>query len=294
MSRKADLGVEFQLPSIQELQKAYADLPKTLAAVTLAAACKRALQPGIAALKKRSPKGPTGNLQRSVAIKSVKYTKTRTGVAVVGYKKAGSGKSTASAGGKVRKGSDRAFHQFWLEFGTDERRIRVPSSRGIFMASSFNTLGPFRIKSTSNHSRRANRLLKQSNRLLARASKQKFQDEASAAAGMRQKARGLRSDAGMARMQAARVQTTPAYPKAFFTARPFGTQLVLPPMHATEPVRNTWNEVKGKASTELRGELEEGLRKAQKQLEIRAAKANAKKQAALEAAAAKANPVTPF
>ena len=115
---------------------------------------------------------------------------------------------------------------------------------------------------------------------------------------MRQKARGLMSDVGMARMQANRVQTSPPYPKAFFTARPFGVPLVLPAMHPKEPVRHTWEEVRGHATTELRGELEQGLKNARKQLEIRAAKANAKKQAAIAASEAKKaaamNPPTPF
>lgn len=294
MSRDPNLGIQFRLPDIDELRRAYSDLPKSLAAVTLAAACKRALQPSLAVLKANSPKGPTGNLQRAVTIKSVTYSKTRTGVAVAGYKKAGTGKSKSAGGGKIRRGSDRAFHQFWIEFGTKERRIRVPSSRGVFIASSFNTLGPFRIKSTGAHAKRANRFKRQAQRLMTRASKQKFQDEASAAAMMRQKARGLMADAGYSEMASRRVQTNPAYPKAFFTARPFGTPLVLPAMMPQEPVRRTWNQVRPTASGRLEHEMLDGLRRAQKQLEIRAAKANAKKQAALEAAAAKANPVTPF
>lgn len=294
MSREPFLGIQVRLPAIDELRRAYGDLPKSLAAVTLAAACKRALMPSLSVLKANSPQGPTGNLRRAVTIKSVKYTATRTGVAVAGYKKAGSGKSKAAAGGKIRRGSDRAFHQFWLEFGTKERRIRVPSSRGIFIASSFDTLGKFRIKPTGKHARKARRLMKQAYRLNVRAGKQKFQDEASAAGLMRERARGLMSAAATAHAASQRVQTTPAYPRAFFTARPMGTPLVLPPMHAQEPVRRTWEQIKAPAAGRLEAEMWDGLRRAQKQLEIRAAKAQAKKDAAIAAAAAKANPATPF
>lgn len=141
----ADITVEFEVPDIKELSRGYAALPKSLSARTMAAACKRALAPGVKVLKRRSPKGPTGNLQRAVAIKSVSYGKDGTGVAVVGYTKAGTGKSKASQGGKVRRGKDRAFHQFWIEFGTKERRIKKPAKSGRFIASSYKSLGPFRI-----------------------------------------------------------------------------------------------------------------------------------------------------
>lgn len=239
MSARAEPGIAIRLPDINELRKAYAELPKTLAAVSLAAACKRALQPATGALKKNTPRGPTGNLARAVTIKSVTYSKTRTGVAVVGYKKAGSGKSKAAAGGRVRKGSDRAFHQFWIEFGTKERRIKTPSHKGFFIASSFNSLGPFRLF------RKA-----------------------------------------LVRGGAKVVQSSPKYPKAFFKSFPKNVPLVLPPVHPEEPILRTWREVRPEAAHRLEGEMRKGLVNAQKQLAIRAEKANAKKQAALDRAAA--------
>lgn len=233
----SDLVIEFEMPDINELRRGYARLPKGLRARTMAAACRRALQPGIAALKKHSPKGPTGNLQRAVAIKSVTYNATGTGVAVVGYTKAGSGKSKAVQGGKVRRGKDRAFHQFWIEFGTKERRIKVPSTSGRFIASSYATLGPFRIFQKS--------LVKGGRKV---------------------------------------VQSSPKYPKAFFRAAPAGQPLVLAPVTSQAPVARTWDEVRPQASGRLESELRQGLVNAQKQLEIRAAKAAAKKAAKAAAA----------
>jgi len=139
--------VKFDFPDIDELRDGFRALPKKLSAITQGAAVKRAMQPAVAALKANSPRGPTGNLARAVKLKTVRYPETGTGAAIVGYVKPGSGKSKSAQGGKVRKGSDRAFHQFWIEFGTKERRIVTPSKmRGYVIASSYDSLGPFALK----------------------------------------------------------------------------------------------------------------------------------------------------
>jgi len=139
--------VKFDFPDIDELRDGFRALPKKLSAITQGAAVKRAMQPAVAALKANSPRGPTGNLARAVKLKTVRYPETGTGAAIVGYVKPGSGKSKSAQGGKVRKGSDRAFHQFWIEFGTKERRILNPSKmRGYVIASSYDSLGPFSLK----------------------------------------------------------------------------------------------------------------------------------------------------
>jgi len=140
-------AIKFDFPDIEELREGFRKLPKGLSAITQGAAVKRSMQPAIAALKANSPKGPTGNLARAVKLKTVRYPKTGTGAAIVGYVKPGTGKSKSAQGGKVRKGADRAFHQFWIEFGTKERRISQPSKmRGYVIASSYDSLGPFSIK----------------------------------------------------------------------------------------------------------------------------------------------------
>jgi len=139
-------AMKFEFPDFEELREGFRQLPKGLSAITQGAAVKRAMLPAVAALKANSPKGPTGNLARAVKIKSVRYAKSGTGAAIVGYVKAGTGKAKVAQGGKVKKGSDRAFHQFWIEFGTKEREIKTRSSRGFMIASSFGSLGPFSIR----------------------------------------------------------------------------------------------------------------------------------------------------
>jgi hypothetical protein len=101
-------------------------------------------------------------------------------VGIVGYTRANRSASESAAGGSVRAGKDRAFHQWWLEFGTDARKFTKPKFRtysrrsptvpfvrtrlnqqetvrgkGVvhqvtektptYIASSWNKLGPFRI-----------------------------------------------------------------------------------------------------------------------------------------------------
>jgi HK97 gp10 family phage protein len=140
-------AIKFEFPDFGELREGFRQLPKGLSAITQGAAVKRAMLPAVAALKANSPKGPTGNLARAVKIKSVRYAESGTGAAIVGYVKAGTGKAKVAQGGKVKKGADRAFHQFWIEFGTKERRITKPSRmRGYAIASSYDTLGFFSIR----------------------------------------------------------------------------------------------------------------------------------------------------
>ena len=135
-------AIKLEFPDIDGLAKEFRKLPKSLSAITQAAAVKRAMKPAEQALKSTTPKGPTGNLRRAIAIKSVPYRKTGTGVAVVGYRKPNTGKPpTVNKKGR-RVGVGLAFHQFLVEKGTVKRqtsrwRLRSllrPRNRGIMPA----------------------------------------------------------------------------------------------------------------------------------------------------------------
>lgn len=142
-------------------------LPGALAAKYFASSLKKAMKPAVERLKTNTPVGPTGNLRRAVAFVARKYPQDKRAVGLVGYIAAGSGKSQSAAGGSVRKGKDRAFHQGWLEFGTKEREISKKATRGFlrvssrgvmhevkqqggYIASSFNRLGPFSMVAAAN------------------------------------------------------------------------------------------------------------------------------------------------
>lgn len=159
-------------------------LPKPQATDVIADAIKKAIQPMTRRLREITPVGPTGNLKRAVASKVVKYRKDGVAVGLVGYNRSGKQSAASAAGGEVKAGKDRAFHQWWLEYGTKERKITIAKARqyqrqsptrpftrtrrrngvsiteevrgtGIlhnvqertptYIASSFNRLGPFRV-----------------------------------------------------------------------------------------------------------------------------------------------------
>lgn len=126
-----ELSLEF--PELTELRQQFRDLPKNIAAKHLGAALRKAMAPGLAQLKKNTPKGPTGNLRKSAKIKIKTYKKDGNAVGIVGYEIGGGSKG---------------YHQGFLEFGTKERQTkgRFASS---WKRSSLNnasyTAGGFRI-----------------------------------------------------------------------------------------------------------------------------------------------------
>lgn len=210
----ATIGIELtaEMQGLRELQDA---LGKTLRdnpakAKILAAALKKAVLPVELRLREVTPDGPTGNLKRAVASKVVEYGLDGRAVAIVGYKRAGREPSASAAGGTVRAGPDRAFHQWWLEKGTKPRQISKPADKpytrlghtrrmksgkvvdvvthevkrqGGYIASSYNRLGEFRTLPTP---------------------------------------RMPRGETGQ------RVQTDPAYPNAYF--KKSSTPITIPPM----------------------------------------------------------------
>jgi hypothetical protein len=208
-------------------------------AETLAEALDKALFPAMSRLRENTPVGPTGNLKRAVNMKIVKYKNSGVAVGLIGYNRAGVGKSSSAAGGTVQAGPDRAFHQWWLEFGTKQRvvaklsnkpyqrkahqrtmksgkvasiKAHQVSGQNAYIASSYNKLGPFTM------------------------------------------AKGIDG----------RVQTDPAYPNAFF--RKSKTPIVIPAMNpggsGEPPLRKTWNEYQGKVAQRLTSELRISLERA--------------------------------
>lgn len=138
-------------------------------------ALKKAVVPIKAALERTTPLGPTGNLRNAIDVKVVRYPLDGNAVGVVGFRRSGRQPSSVAAGGTVRVGPDRAFHQWWLEEGTQPRYVGTPADKpytrkahqrrmksgvvadvrehevarqGGYIASSFNRLGPFKMQQT--------------------------------------------------------------------------------------------------------------------------------------------------
>lgn len=236
-------GIQLNI-NTEELRGLAANLraffPKADAANVLGDAIEKAIWPAYLRLREVTPVGPTGNLKRAVSYKIVKYKQSGVAVGLIGYQRAGKGDARSAAGGTVLAGPDRAFHQWWLEFGTRQRRVgkfsnepyqrksptkpftrvrngRTETVRGkgvvhwvsgqnAYIASSFNRLGPF-----------------------------KFNKE-----------------------QNGRVQTDPAYPRAFF--KKSKTPIVIPAMPVggdagVPPVQTAWNQTQGQVAEYLQREL---------------------------------------
>ncbi|MBM4023725.1 MAG: hypothetical protein FJ284_16075, partial [Planctomycetes bacterium] len=216
-------SVKLESTDIAALRKAFKDIHPTVAAICMGAAAKRAMAPAESGLKAAVSGrivgvGPTGNLRRSVKAISKRYPKTGTGTAVVGFQKAGAGKSKSAGGGKVKRGPDRAYHQFWIEFGTKERETKKKASRPYVRTK------PRARKIAVKELRKAGVSARDANVLL----KKSAAEVGSSVGGtvrIRRQGGYIASSynsLGPFRIQggkAAGVRTSPKYPKAFFTKR---------------------------------------------------------------------------
>lgn len=120
------IEIDIQFPELKDIQEAFRGLPKNIAARYMGAALNQSIVPGLQLLKTLTPKGPTGNLRRSIRKKIKRYTKGESGAAV------------ALAGYSVEKNA-KGNHAGFLEFGTKDRKTKGN------IASSFRRSGPVRL-----------------------------------------------------------------------------------------------------------------------------------------------------
>jgi hypothetical protein len=114
-------GAQIVIEELQEIRGLLRDYPKTIRRKYMKAAFNAATKPAMQALRKTTPRGPTGNLKRSIA------KKVTSGYAIVGY----------SASKKKDDPTAKGFHQNLLEYGG--RKVRTTKSGRI--ASTFNNPG---------------------------------------------------------------------------------------------------------------------------------------------------------
>lgn len=239
-------------PDLFAIREEFKQLPKNIAARVIGAGLKRAVEPAEAALKRIVPVGPTGNLRRAIKTLVKRYPADGAAAAMVGFVKAGTRKSKSAGGGRIKKGADRAFHQFFLEFGTRSRLITTPGDQpyfrssgaanrqlrralgarqaremkdrsvkvrgqGGFIASSFNTMGPFKFSTA----------------------KQGFNK--------------------------GRIKTSPQYPKAFFVKR--NSPIHIPGVVPQYPIRAAFNASRAAIGSNLEREMRAALENGRKILE---------------------------
>jgi len=116
VAESAGIRITTNIPGMEAVRNAFLGLPNRLAAKHMAAGLRRAAEKGgtLQALKANTPRGPTGNLRRSIAVKSKRYPRTGVGVAIIGYK---SGRKMNEPYDPTKQG----YHQGLVEFGTKER-----------------------------------------------------------------------------------------------------------------------------------------------------------------------------
>jgi hypothetical protein len=119
-----------EFPDLPGLAEQFRQLPKSLASAAIGAGVKRAMKPAQEELKRQTPVGPTGNLKRGIATKAKRYPKTGSAVAIVGYRKSGTGKPPKEGTKRRNKASDKTQHQFLVEYGSKLRVTKDGANRG--------------------------------------------------------------------------------------------------------------------------------------------------------------------
>jgi hypothetical protein len=114
-------GTGIVIDELKEIQALLKDYPRAIRRKYMKAAFNAVTRPAMQALKKATPRGPTGNLKRSVV------KKASPNYAIVGY----------SASKKKDDPTAKGFHQNLLEYGG--RKVRTTKSGRI--ASTFNNPG---------------------------------------------------------------------------------------------------------------------------------------------------------
>ena len=123
-------GMTLEFPDLPGLAEQFRQLPKSLASAAIGAGVKRALKPAQEELKRQTPVGPTGNLKRGIATKAKRYPKTGSAVAIVGFRKSGTGKPPKEGTKRRNKASDKTQHQFLVEYGSKPRVTKGGANRG--------------------------------------------------------------------------------------------------------------------------------------------------------------------
>ena len=106
-------GVTMSVEGVEEILRAFQILPRNIQKKYLGAAVREASENEVPELKSLTPKGPTGNLRRSVGFKLEKKKRNATAVGVLGYR--------SKTGGSNR---EKGFHAWWIENGVATRTPR--------------------------------------------------------------------------------------------------------------------------------------------------------------------------
>lgn len=244
--RNTSIAVTLQYPDLQDLRQEFRRLPKTLAARYMEPAMKKAIEPGLRKLRQVTPRGPSGNLRKSVRKKTKKYVKDGTAVGLVGY--------TVGNGAK-------GYHQGWLEFGTKDRK-----TKGRFASSlrwpAGGPRGTFEIVNSYSKTRQARAAGKRADRAAARGARQYAAGLGFGSAARKTASRviALRNKQSVLQAAGRKLRTKPRPPKAFFKSAPTGQVVELGRMKiggstGKPPVKTAFNDAKAEMVGILREQL---------------------------------------
>lgn len=112
--------MDVDVQGVEQILQGFARLPKGIQKKYLGKAVSEAAKDHIPRIKAFTPRGPTGNLRRSVGVKLEKKKRNQTAVSVLGYRR--------QAGGSNR---EKGFHAWWIDNGVKQRNpkglaLRVP------------------------------------------------------------------------------------------------------------------------------------------------------------------------
>jgi hypothetical protein len=160
------------------------------------------------------------------------YPRNGGAVGLIGYNRSGKGEAQEMTAGGVQLGPDRAFHQWWLEFGTKRRVVRKVANKSYTRRSK---LGKVHEVSGQN-----------SVIASSQARYGKFQINPDQKGGF---------------------TTDPQYPKAFFKKAKKGQELVIDPsplggIDGQPPVKTAWQQSQSKVAFILQQELRISLERA--------------------------------
>lgn len=139
MAKELDIKVE--TTDFQEVAKQLAERlgpgnrARNVFNTHMRAAFKAATEKPVKILRDATPRGPTGNLKRSVAVVFRDYKKDRKWFGAVGYSASGTKKSKIGKDGR-RRGGDLGYHQGLVEFGTGVRQFGKWTGSNVRIGSS--------------------------------------------------------------------------------------------------------------------------------------------------------------
>jgi hypothetical protein len=118
------VNIPFLRRDIEDILGGFSKLPSTIQKKYIGKAVVEVTKPHVQRVRSFTPRGPTGNLRRSVGVKVEKKKRNTTAMSVLGYR--------TRVGGSSR---EKGFHAWWLENGIAD--LRSPKGTVLAISTEF-------------------------------------------------------------------------------------------------------------------------------------------------------------